>query len=202
MKSILGDKILFDWAKLKDLQPDGFKVPINIEHLKKSLKENGFAMPFFGWKQGKDVYIIDGHQRKQVLNELMQDGEDVPKQLEVQLINAETKRQAQEILFNVFNQKQNPINLEVAEVYIEQNNLEVEIESINFFVEKIEVEEVEEDVEHKENIKEITNIIAVALTEEEQEIWLNTKEQLGKLKDKNAIFELIKQYTNETNSKK
>ena len=34
MKAILGDKILFDWAKLKDLQPDGFKVPINIEHLK------------------------------------------------------------------------------------------------------------------------------------------------------------------------
>ena len=43
------------------------------------------------------------------------------------------------------------------------------IESINFFVEKIEVEEVEEDVEHKENIKEITNIIAVALTEESRE---------------------------------
>ena len=39
--------------------------------------------------------------------------------------------------------------------------------------------------------KEITNIIAVALTEEEQEIWLNTKEQLGKLKDKDAIFELF-----------
>ena len=52
-----------------------------------------------------------------VLYELMQDGEDVPKQLEVQLINAGTKRQAQEILFNVFNQKQNPINLEVGGLY-------------------------------------------------------------------------------------
>lgn len=196
MKSILGDKILFDWTKLKDLQPDGLKVPINIEHLKKSLKENGFAMPFFGWKQGKDVYIIDGHQRKQVLYELMQDGEDVPKQLEVQLINAETKRQAQEILFNVFNQKQNPINLEVAEVYIEQNNLEVEIESINFFVEKIEVED--EIISYSDKNKEINTgdfenemIIKLKYTEDE---YLKVKEALYKLAQtpEQAVWQLLK----------
>lgn len=196
MKSILGDKILFDWTKLKDLQPDGLKVPINIEHLKKSLKENGFAMPFFGWKQGKDVYIIDGHQRKQVLYELMQDGEDVPKQLEVQLINAETKRQAQEILFNVFNQKQNPINLEVAEVYIEQNNLEVEIESINFFVEKIDVED--EIISYSDKNKEINTgdfenemIIKLKYTEDE---YLKVKEALYKLAQtpEQAVWQLLK----------
>lgn len=196
MKSILGDKILFDWTKLKDLQPDGLKVPINIEHLKKSLKENGFAMPFFGWKQGKDVYIIDGHQRKQVLYELMQDGEDVPKQLEVQLINAETKRQAQEILFNVFNQKQNPINLEVAEVYIEQNNLEVEIETINFFVEKIDVED--EIISYSDKNKEINTgdfenemIIKLKYTEDE---YLKVKEALYKLAQtpEQAVWQLLK----------
>lgn len=193
MKSILGDKILFDWAKLKDLQPDGFKVPINIEHLKKSLKENGFAMPFFGWKQGKDVYIIDGHQRKQVLYELMQDGEDVPTQLEVQLINAETKRQAQEILFNVFNQKQNPINLEVAEVYIEQNNLEVEIESINFFVEKIEVEEVKDESE-KEKKDEYLGIfpLSIILTKKDHVDWQNYKKSYGIRGDTEAFLKLVK----------
>ena len=57
----------------------------------------------------------------------------------------------------------------------------------------------EEDKEHQENIKELTNMIAVTLTDDESEIWLHTKEKIGKHKDKNAIFELIKLYANETN---
>ena len=141
MKSIIGDKLLYDWSKLLDLQPDGLKVPINIDALKKSLLKNNFAFPFFGYKDEEGVWIIDGHTRKQVLYELLQDGEDVPELLEVQLINCESKDKAREILLEVFNQKQNPINLEVAEVYIEQNNLDIEIETINFFIEKIDVED-------------------------------------------------------------
>jgi hypothetical protein len=39
-------------------------------------------------------------------------------------------------------------------------------------------------------------MIAFSLTDEEQEIWLHTKEKIGIKKDKNAIFELIKLFTN------
>ena len=194
MKSIIGDKLLYDWSKLLDLQPDGLKVPINIDALKKSLLKNNFAFPFFGYKDEEGVWIIDGHTRKQVLYELLQDGEDVPELLEVQLINCESKDKAREILLEVFNQKHNPMNEEILIGFIEQYQLDVDVIPLNVFVEKIE------DVEHEKNVRELTNMIAIELTDEEQEIWLNTKNNLKIKKDKNAIFELIKLYFNEKNT--
>lgn len=56
-----------------------------------------------------------------------------------------------------------------------------------------------EDKEHNKTVQEPSNMIAVTLTDDESEIWLHTKEKLGKMKDKNAVFALIKLYSNETN---
>lgn len=195
MKSIIGDTIKYDWKKLKDLQPDGLKVDINFNELKESLKKNDFAFAFQGWQDEKgNVWIVDGHTRKQALYELQNEGEPIPELLEVTLINVETKKQAQEILLNVFNQKHNPMNEEILIGYIEQYNLDVDIVPLNVFVEKVE------DVEHEKNVRELTNMIAIELTDEEQEIWLNAKNKLKIKKDKNAIFELIKLYFNEKNT--
>lgn len=74
----------------------------------------------------------------------------------------------------------------------------VEAELSEVVCEEWGVETIEEK-EHKENVKELSNMIACTLTDEESEIWLTTKEKIGKMKDKNAIFELIKLYTNENN---
>jgi hypothetical protein len=97
------------------------------------------------------------------------------------------------ILSNSVAQKNQNIDIELVEVIADEFDFDVS----DVFV---EIEQ-EEDKEHKENIKELSNMIACTLTEEESEIWLKTKESIGKMKDKNAIFELIKLYTNETNSK-
>ena len=157
MKSIIGDKLLYDWSKLLDLQPDGLKVPINIDALKKSLLKNNFAFPFFGYKDEEGVWIIDGHTRKQVLYELLQAGEDVPELLEVQLINCESKDKAREILLEVFNQKHNPMNEEVLIEYIEQYQLDVDVIPLNVFVEKIE------DVEHEKTEDNYTGNFPLAI---------------------------------------
>lgn len=58
-------------------------------------------------------------------------------------------------------------------------------------------EEDEEDLEHKKTVEDLSNMIAVALTDDEQQVWNKIKENLKKKKDKNAIFELIKFYSNE-----
>jgi hypothetical protein len=97
------------------------------------------------------------------------------------------------ILSNSVAQKNQNLDIELVEVIADEFDFDVS----DVFV---EIEE-EEDKEHKENVKELSNMIACTLTEEESEIWLKTKESIGKMKDKNAIFELIKLYTNETNSK-
>lgn len=188
---------LIEWQKVNDLQPDNLKIPYNLNYIKDKVKKFGVSKAYDVCEIKGQLYWLDGHTRTQIFYELINEGVEVPDKLTANFCKVKDKKEAIAILLEVHNQKLNPIDSEVVNVWIEEEEVEVDLLGVN-----IMIEEVEEDVEHKENIKEITNIIAVALTEEEQEIWLNTKEQLGKLKDKNAIFELIKQYTNETNSKK
>jgi len=61
--------------------------PENAEKLGKSIIENGFNMPFFVWREldGEDdltsnetIHLIDGHQRKKVLEQLKGDGYILP----------------------------------------------------------------------------------------------------------------------------
>lgn len=179
------------WRELKPLQPDNAKIVFNYQAIENSLNKYGFAQPFFGWEYEGEVYTIDGHTRKEVLSNM----QNVPETLPCVLVDAKDRKEAIEMLIEVYNQKHNPFDIEVLEEMIEVEELDVDIETINV---KIETEEIEEDVEHKETVKELANMIAVSLTDEETEIWQKTKERIGKLKDKNAIFELIKYYSNET----
>ena len=129
IKSILGEKVLIEWRKMQSLQPDNLKLPYNIAYLKQSLIENNFAMPFFGWQNGEDVYVIDGHQRLQVLMELEGEGVKIPELLDCQLIKAKDRKEAVKILLKVYNQRSNPIDLEVLTEWINIEQLEIEVQS-------------------------------------------------------------------------
>jgi hypothetical protein len=192
MKDRIKQSIKIDWQKIKPLQPENVKLPYNTEHLKKSLLKYGFSLPFYVWESEGEYYCIDGHHRLDVLNELIAEGHKVPKELNAVEIEAKDRKEAISILVSVFNQKSNPFAeeyliefLEVEQISIE----EVNIESVNVVSEHIEAED------HKEEtIKESANSISCTLTDQESEIWLTTKEKIGKMKDKEAIFELIKRF--------
>ena len=171
---------LIEWQKVNDLQPDNLKIPYNLNYIKDKVKKFGVSKAYDVCEIKGQLYWLDGHTRTQIFYELINEGVEVPDKLTANFCKVKDKKEAIAILLEVHNQKLNPIDSEVVNVWIEEEEVEVDLLGVN-----IMIEEVEEDVEHIENIKEITNIIAVALTEEEQEIWLNTKEQLGKLKDKN-----------------
>jgi site-specific DNA-methyltransferase (adenine-specific) len=143
IKSILGEKVLIEWRKMESLQPDNLKMPYNIGHLKKSLLENNFAMPFFGWQNGESVFVIDGHQRREVLSELESEGVKVPELLDCQLVNAKDRQEAVKLLLSVFNSKSNPIDLEVLTEWIDLEQVEVEITSLNV----VDVNEVEDEIQ-------------------------------------------------------
>ena len=179
------------WRDIQDLQPDELKTIYNYEHLKKSLLTNGFANPLFVWEDDGVLWSVDGKTRREVLMDISNDIE-VPEQLPAIFIKAKDRKEAIKILLEVFNAKENPSNEEVLIEWLEVENIdiqEVNIESINVVSEHIE----EED--HKEEtIKESANSISCTLTDQESEIWLNTKEKIGKMKDKEAIFELIKRF--------
>jgi hypothetical protein len=148
IKSILGEKVLIEWRKMESLQPDNLKMPYNIGHLKKSLLENNFAMPFFGWQNGESVFVIDGHQRREVLSELESEGVKVPELLDCQLINAKDRQEAIKLLLSVFNQKTNPIDLEVLTEWVQMEEVEVEITSLN-------VVDVNQQTDYSDKNKEI-----------------------------------------------
>ena len=184
------DKI--EWEKVKDLQPENIKLHYNIAYLRNSILKYGVAKAYDVCELDGVLYWLDGHTRSDMFRTLQSEGIEIPKMLMANFCEVKDRKEAIEILIEVHNQKHNPFDYEVLQEFIEVEELDVNIESVN-----VKIEEIEEDIEHKENVKELTNMIAVTLSEDEQEIWLHTKEKLGKMKDKNAIFELIKLYNNE-----
>lgn len=100
-----------------------------------------------------------------------------------------------QILANTRANKNFDLDIEMIEVISEEFN--IDIEEVGVDVE--DYEGLQEQEAHKKTVQELTNMIAVSLTDEEQEIWLHTKEKIGINKDKNAIFALIKHFSNENN---
>lgn len=128
-----------EWRKIKPLQPDNSKILMNYDAIEKSILKHGFSMPFFGWENKGNVHCIDGHSRLEILSNL----ENVPETLPVILIDAKDKKEAQEILIEVFNQKHNPFDLDVLQEWVELEQLDVDLETINVKIDEIEVDEVE-----------------------------------------------------------
>lgn len=184
---------LVEWQKVNDLQPENLKLPYNYENIKNSILKYGVSKAYDVCEIDRELYWIDGHTRTQILFELLNDGIKIPEKLTANFCKVKDRKEAIEILLEVHNQRQNPIAGEVLTDWIEVEQLEVNVESLNVKIEDIEAEE------HEKTVQELTNMIAVSLTEKEAEIWLHTKEKLGIKKDKNVIFELIKKYSNESN---
>ena len=131
MKERIKGLIDVDWRKIKALQPDDVKINTNINALKKSLKKHGFSIPFAVWKDGSTIYTIDGHTRKRALEELKHEGEEVPDKLKAFEIDAKDRKEAVQILVEVFNQKHNPFDNEVLVNWLEIEEVDVELASVN-----------------------------------------------------------------------
>lgn len=146
---------LLDWQNIKDLQPVNLKTPINLEHLKNSLVKHGFSKAFDVWQdpKTKEIYFVDGHTRSDTLRELISDGYDIPEKLTCNFLDAESKEKAVKILLEVHNQKLNPIDQETMEVWLEEIDIpleEIEVDSLNFFVESEDLENLEEEEKPEE----------------------------------------------------
>ena len=90
------------WQKCEWLQSKNFKSRLksDIEKLKKSLLENDFIMPFFVSEKIEEAktYIIDGHGRREALDELVAEGHTIPKKLPALFLDIRTKAEAYKTL--------------------------------------------------------------------------------------------------------
>jgi len=160
MKERIKGLIDVDWRKIKALQPDDVKINTNINALKKSLKNHGFSIPFAVWKDGSTIYTIDGHTRKRALEELKHEGEEVPDKLKAFEIDAKDRKEAVEILVEVFNQKHNPFDNEVLINWLEVENVEIQdlnvLNVANFIPETDFPDELTDDYKNKPASMKIT----------------------------------------------
>ena len=134
---------LVNWRNIEPLQPQNFKHIFNYKHIEQSILENGFVNPFFVWEYDGVIYSIDGVTRKEILSNL----EGVPELLPAVFIDAKNRQDAIKILLSVFNTKENPIDLEVLTEWIEIEQVEVEVTSLNV----VDIKDIEEE-EQMENI--------------------------------------------------
>jgi len=132
---------LIKWREIKPLQPDNLKHIFNYKYIEDSILTHGFSMPFFVWQNGNDIFAVDGHSRIEVLNNL----ENVPEELPATFINAKDRKEAIEILLEVFNTKSNPIANEVLTEWVEIEQISVNVQSLNVKIEQIYETENEPD---------------------------------------------------------
>ena len=154
-----------NWNGLKPLQPAGFKEisEKNFTKLKESIIKNNFAMPFTVWKNGDEIFIIDGTHRYKALQELKKEGYKIPDKLPAVFIDCKDKREASKLVIiyssiyaNVTEQGlYGFLNLEgfniddiKTEIEIPGFNLDIDIFSgdINDFFEDSNVEKKEKEV--------------------------------------------------------
>ena len=135
-----------EWEKIKPIQPDDVKINTNINALKKSLKNHGFSLPFAVWKDDNVIYCVDGHTRVKALKELKHEGEDVPDKLKAFEIEANDRKEAVQILVEVFNQKHNPFDNEVLINWLDVEQVDIQdLEAVNLSSPIIEKSEAQED---------------------------------------------------------
>lgn len=160
-----------------------------MQLLKTSIDKVGVLESISVTKEGT---IISGHARSEVFNQKGMVAKEIHLQeneypVIVTDIEDNTKQyfEAQILANTTANKNYNLDNELIEEIAVE---FDIDIEEVG-----VEVEEVEYENTQSSNVKnEPTNMIAISLTDEETELWQTTKEKIGKLKDKNAIFELIK----------
>ena len=170
-----------------DLQPVGFKAPYHSEITKKSILERGFVQPFAMCEINGELFICDGHLRKDLIYELINDGHQVPEEFSYYLIDVNNDRKkAIDILFS-FNTKTNPIDIEVLTEWVNIEQVEVEVTSLNV----VEINNVEEpsyeDLIGEEKNKPATMKITFKSPEQLQKAEIDIQELLDR-KYKGAYF--------------
>lgn len=150
------------WQDLKDLQPENLKIPYHSEKTKKSIIDLGFAQAIYVWQdpETSEIYICDGHLRREILVELINDGFDVPEELPCTFLDntkIKTKKEAITYLLRVFNVKRNPMDDKILAEWVEIMDLSVEDVcfeelDIKFETDDIEAEKLDTvEEEKKEN---------------------------------------------------
>lgn len=183
---------LVEWQKVNDLQPENLKLPYNYEHIKNTILKYGVSKAYDVCEIDRELYWIDGHTRTQILFELLNDGIKIPEKLTANFCKVKDRKEAIEILLEVHNQRQNPIAGEVLTDWIEVEQLEVNVDTLNVIID----EDTEDEI-NNESKNIILDFIGISLNEDEASQWNEVKRKLNKKDDKKTFFHILNKFSNE-----
>lgn len=90
-----------NWREFKFIQADNFKsLSAEARHkLKASILSNNFTQPFYVWEDPEGtLYCLDGKHRTMLLEELINEGHEIPYMLPATFIQCENKKQAAKLV--------------------------------------------------------------------------------------------------------
>lgn len=157
---------LIDWRLIQDLQPTGIKNVLNEEDIKRTILKYGFTKPFYVWESNNKLFTIDGHTRKKVLNTIT----GIPDMLPATFIKAENRKEAIEILIEVFNQKQNKLNQSALNDLI---SIDINFDTLNLDVNDPTKEWKGMPEFHQEDLEPVSQIIVSFSSEENRNAFAN-----------------------------
>ena len=87
-----------NWREFKFIQKDNFKNidPEAVHKLKASIVSNQFVEPFYVWEEDStgDIYCLDGKHRTMMLEQLINEGVEVPYMLPATFMRCDSKKEA------------------------------------------------------------------------------------------------------------
>lgn len=179
---------LVEWRKIKPLQPDNFKLNYNNAYLTYTHDKFGISDVLKVWEDvDGTIYTLDGHQRIEEYH----NREDMPEKIWANFYHADSRKEAIQMLLEVYNQKHNPIDGEVMTEFLEVEEIPVQelaVQSLNFVI----VEESEEEDERPgPSSGGSAGVIKLEYTEEEAE---RVREALARIAQtpEAAVWELLK----------
>lgn len=122
---------LVEWEKVNDLQPELLKEHYNINHLRKSILKYGVSKAYDICEIKGKLYWLDGHTRTEMFRTLQSEGIEIPKMLMANFCEVKNRQEAISILLEVHNIKHDPINNEVLTEWVNIEQVEVEVVSLN-----------------------------------------------------------------------
>ena len=175
---------LVEWEKVNDLQPELLKEHYNINHLRKSILKYGVSKAYDICEIDGELYWLDGHTRTEMFRTLQSEGIEIPKMLMANFCEVKNRQEAVSILLEVHNIKHDPINNEVLTEWVNIEQVEVEVTSLN-------VVDINEEIDYSDKNKEIdTDFLdqkynfKLEYTEDEYNFLKDKIKQLGQSPEK------------------
>jgi hypothetical protein len=117
--------IYLNYKKLNEFQEDiKILTKKNEEKLKNSIINKGFKAPIFIWKNKNKYWILDGHQRKKVLNILVDEGWNIPEIPCVEIFSKTKKEAKSDVL--IFTSQHGDFDNKKIQQYIEYYSVNIE----------------------------------------------------------------------------